>query len=322
MHEIARGFRLDGRLIAWGTTMASAAAEAGIVMAGDGRVAYTRLRARCSRAYGFDVLSAEMGGFGGDRPVTSLSYELSLPGDGSMEPEHWLAALRHAFGPPQRDQTDAIDEGDPHAGSRVRRYASWQAGEVALGLSVYGAPRQVPEGRSAGTLWLSWAHVHAAAPYLPSWRSACAALAVASRAAEDVRIFTLDMAPGAMHAGTGRSAALQRASELALTAPDVLDTPLEIAARLTPARVALWRSRQHRIACLSTRHDSRMWDEGQPPEIVHQVTKPAKGGGMAGLHVGRLSVFDVYGSRAIDELAAALAAMPGATVRRVEDYDC
>jgi hypothetical protein len=43
---------------------------------------------------------------------------------------------------------------------------------------------------------------------------------------------------------------------------------------------------------------------------------------MAGLHLGRLSVYDVYGSRAIDEMAQALAAMPGATVRRVEDYDC
>jgi hypothetical protein len=322
MHEVARGFRLDGRLIAWGTTMASAAAEAGIVMADDGRVTYTRLRARCSRAYGFDVLAAEMGGFGGDRPVTSLSYELSLPGDDSMDAERWLAPLRHALGPPEREETEAIAEGDPHAESRVRRHASWSAGDASVGISIYGAPRRVPEGRAAGMLWLSWAHIHAATPYLPSWRSACAALAVAARASEDMRIVTLAMAPGAMHRGTGRNAGLQRASELALTAPDVLDTPLEIAARLKPGGVALWRSRQHRIGCLSTRHDSRMWDEGSPPEIVHQVTRPAKGGGMAGLHLGRLSVYDVYGSRAIDEMAQALAAMPGATVRRVEDYDC
>jgi hypothetical protein len=322
MHEIDSGFRLDGRLIPWGTTMASAAADAGIAFSGDGRVAYTRLRARCSRAYGFDTLAAEMGGFGGDRPVTSLAYELALPGDGSMEPDQWIGPARHAFGAPERDETEDIAAGDAHASSRVRRYADWQAGEASIGVSIYGAPRAVPEGRSAGTLWLSWPHVKAAIPYLPSWRSACAALAVSARGARDLHVFTVQMPPNAMHLGAGRNAAHNRACELALTAPDVLDTPLDIATKLKPDQFALWRNPDQKLACLSTRFDSRIWDEGTAVEVTHQVTKPAKGGGMAGLHLGRLSVYDFYGSRVIDEAAAALAQMPGVTVRRVEDHDC
>lgn len=322
MHEIDSGFRLDGRLIPWGTTMASAAADAGIAFAGDGSVAYTRLRARCSRAYGFDTLAAEMGGFGGDRPVTSLAYELALPGDGSTDAERWIDPVCHAFGAPGRDETEDIPAGDAHASSRVRRYAHWQSGEASLGISIYGAPRAVSEGRSAGTLWLSWPHAKAAIPYLPSWRSACAALAVSARGAQDLRLFTVQVPPNAMHLGTGRNAAHNRACELALTAPDVLDTPLDIATRLKPDQFAIWRNPEQKLACLSTRFDSRIWDEGSAVEVIHQVTKPAKGGGMAGLHLGRLSVYDFYGSRAIDDAAAALARMRGVAVRRVEDYDC
>ncbi|MBX3532117.1 MAG: hypothetical protein KF849_16040 [Rhizobiaceae bacterium] len=322
MHEIDSGFRLDGRLIPWGTTMASAAADAGIAFADDGRVAYTRLRARCPRAYGFDTLAAEMGGFGGDRPVTSLAYELALPGDGSMDAARWIDPIRHACGVPERDETEEIAAGDAYASSRVRRYAHWQAGEASIGISIYGAPRSGPEGRSAGTLWLSWPHAKAAIPYLPPWRSACAALAVSARGARDLRAFTVQMKPSAMHLGSGRNAAHNRACELALTAPDVLDTPLGIATRLKPDQFAFWRNPDQKLACLSTRFDSRIWDEGSAVEVTHQVTRPAKGGGMAGLHLGRLSIYDFFGSRAIAEAADALAQMTGVTVKRVEDYDC
>jgi hypothetical protein len=322
MHEIDSGFRIDGRLIPWGTTMASAATEAGLAMPRGNVVAYTRLRARCSRAYGFDTLAAEMGGFGADRPVTSLAYDLALPDDDGMDPERWMAPVRHVFGKPEREDTEDILSTDAYASSRVRHYASWQAGEVSLGISIFGAPRDVGVGRSAGTLWLSWPHAKAAIPYLPSWRSANASLSVAAKGATEMRVFTLQTTPRAMHLGTGRSAAHNRACELALTAPDVLDTPLEIARHLKPAQLALWRNREQKLLCLSTRFDSRLWDEGAPVEITHQVTRPAKGGGMAGLHLGRLSVYDVHGSVAIDEAAAALAEIRGVVVNRVEDYDC
>lgn len=321
MHEIDHGFRIDGRLIPWGATMASAAAEAGLSFDGGGGIGYAQMRARCTSAYGFDTLAAEMGGFGADRPVTGVSYELALPGDGDMSAERWMTPLRHAFGAPVQDETEDVPD-DATASSRVRRYADWNGGEVSIGLSVYGAPRVVPEGRSAGALWLSWSHVRAATPYLPSWRSACAALAVAARGATDMRVFTLQMAHNAMHLGTGRDAELMRASQLALAAPDVLDTPLAIATKLSPKQMAIWRNPGMKVACLSTRRDSRMWDEGAAVEAIHQVTRPAKGGGMAGLHLGRLSVYDLYGSRAVEEAAAALAGMPGVTVRREEDYDC
>lgn len=319
MHEIERGFRLDGRLIAWGTTLAGAAAEAGIVLADDGRIGHRQIAARCSRAYGFDALSAAMTAAGGDRPVTALAYELALPGDGAMEPGRWTGPLEHAFGPPLEEGTEAVPD-DATASSRVRHHARWKGGDVALGLSIFGAPRQTADGRSAGTLWLNWSHERAAVPYLPVWRAACAALAVAARGAGDMRIFSLGLK---QHAAFGAAPGpLARASERALCAPDLLDTPPTIALLVSPRQVALWRNRGLGLACLSTHGDSFMWDEGSPLEVTHQVTKPAKGGGLCGLHAGRLSVYDAYGSGAIAEAAAVLAGLPGVRVNLVEDYDC
>ena len=324
MHDFERGFLIDDMPIDWGTTLADAAKAVGVRPAGARRIGYSSLRVPCRDAGGIGTLSAQMTGYGLSRPVTALAYELKPPPSGAVEPGIWTIPLNGRLGAPSRESVEDVSD-RPNPWDSVSYYANWDAGDFSVGLSVYGALRKVPEGMSAGTLWLSWSTELAAAPFLPEWRAACEGLAVAAKVAGQIRTFPLGLdqyayrSNGAEPAGQARHL---REANLALTAPDVLLTPKPIAERLTPRMFALWSNPDMKVHCLSTRWDSVIWDEGSAREIEWLHVLPAKGAGKSVLHVGNWSVLDYTDSTGMREAAGALEAIRGVTVNRREDYDC
>jgi hypothetical protein len=243
---------------------------------------------------------------------------------GRVEPEHWIRRISDRLGAPTKESVEG--SGDrPNPWDTVAYYANWSGKDISVGLSIYGALREVQEGRSAGTLWLNWSTERAAAPYLAEWRAACESLAVAAKGAVDVRTFSLGLDQRAHH-GNGQepkgNARLKREAELALTAPDILITPPLIAERLSSRTFALWSNRAMKLHCLSTRWDSVIWDEGAERKVDWWHVLPAKGGGQSSLHVGNWSVIDHTDSRGVPAAADALEGIPRVSVNRLEDYDC
>ncbi len=324
MMDFERGFRIDDKPIAWGTSLADAARIVGVRPSGIGRIGYSSLRVPCGQAWGFGTLSAQLTGHGLSRPVTSLAYELLPSAGGAVEPGLWTGVLKERLGPPVREEIEDVS-GRPDPWDAVGYYANWDRDDYSVGLSIYGALREVPEGMSAGTLWLSWSTELAAAPFLAEWRSACEGLAVAAKGSGPVRTFSLGINQYACRSDGSEprgKARLRREASIALTAPDVLLTPKPVAERLTPRMFALWSNPHMKLHCLSTRWDSVIWDEGAAREIDWWHVLPAKGGGRSELHVGNWSVFDYAGSTGVRDAAAALAAIRGVTVNYRESYDC
>lgn len=324
MYDFERGFRIGDVLVDWGTTLADAAEAVGAPATDARRIGHSTMRVACPHAYGFDTLSAQMTAYGLSRPVTALAYELLPPAGGEVEPAFWTRPISDGLGAPAKESIEDVS-GRPNPWDAVSYYANWNGGDFSVGLSVYGALRKVPEGLSAGTLWLSWSTELAAVPFLAEWRSACEGLAVAAKDAGAIRTFSVGIDQYAYRSDgsepRGKALGLREAT-IALTVPDVLLTPKPIAERLTPRAFALWSNPGMRVHCLSTRWDSVIWDEGAAREIEWWNVLPAKGGGRSELHVGNWSVFDYAGSTGVRDAAAALAAIRGVTVNYRESYDC
>lgn len=324
MHDFERGFRIDDVLIEWGATLATAAEIVGATPGTNGRVCYSTLKVGCRSAYGFDTLAAEMTGYGLSRPVTGLAYALSPPADEESEPDFWKRPLSRLLGVPSSETFEDVG-GRPNPWDAVRHYARWEGTDTSVGLSIFGALREIPEGLSAGTLWLSWSTERAAIPFLPEWHAACEALAVAAKGAALLRIYSLGHDQHALRGDASEArpdARRRREASLALTAPDVLITPRTIAERLSPRTFALWSNPAMRLHCLSTQWDSVIWDDGAAQSVDWWHVHPAKGAGRSSLHVGNWSVTDHTDSTSVPAAVEALQAIRGVKVNYGEDHDC
>jgi hypothetical protein len=313
MHDIEKGFRIDGRLIPWGTTMERAAALVGVDASSLPAIGYHALRAACHEGLGFRTLAAELSGNGASRPVTGTTWELAPLDDEVDDPAFWARQIEGHLGPPDQlsIQADAVGP------NSVRHYTNWDRGDVAVGVSVYAALREVPEGLSAGMMWLSWSVEKAAEPFMAERRAACASLAVAAKEAEPFTVFNLalDLHPQ----GVGKGS--RRESWLALHSPDILLTPPAVARRLDKRCFALWSNRRLKVHCLSTLWDSIIWDEGAKRKIAWWHTLPARGAGQSALHVGDWHVSDVTDSPGVAAAVEALERIPGVVLERWEGHD-
>jgi hypothetical protein len=173
--EIRHGLRVRKELFSWGTTPADAGGALGILR-DDHASGWRHVEAPCAEAYGFQTVGMTVSAPALDRPITGVSYELARPSREPLpDPAVWADPLAHALGPADEAAWHEVpSEGDPSGA--VRYYARWRTGEHAVGLSVYGGPRDVRHGTAAGCLWLSWSTLAAAAPFLPEWRSRAAEL--------------------------------------------------------------------------------------------------------------------------------------------------
>ncbi|WP_249695174.1 hypothetical protein [Stappia sp. WLB 29] len=321
MLDIETGFRIDDRVIAWGVTLDEACRLLGVPAA---HSASGDIVLRSGLGLGLPAVSARLSAPAADRPVLAVEY--ALADVGGFRPDDWIGAVSDLFGPPDHCVRRAIAEGQrPQDG--VVLHARWPTGDFRASVSIFGAPRQVAHGLSIGTLWLSWSEERAAAPYLAEWHARAGQLAASAADPAEIEIHPLDWpaypahgrAAGGLETEEGRQ---RRRRLLCLHAPDLLETPGEIAERLTPSHFAIWRPASVRVWCASTLWDTVVFPLDEPVSVTRIEMLPAKGGGYGALEIGRWNVRSAQGSAAIAAAEATIAAFPGVSIVRHDGYDC
>ena len=274
--------------------MAPGAADAG----------YASADLPCAEAYGFATVSAEITAPRPDRPVMGLAYELAAAG---AMPREIFAQLVIRLGAPAEVDREEGNAGNPDS---VVLHAQWPHSDIAIALSLYGAPRPSDFGDGLGKLYLSWGDIDAAsAPFIGAWRAANADLARAAMSAATVHTFAVAYPINPLP------------EPHCLHHPEILETPPPIAARLGPTGFALWSDAAGARWHLSTAANSIAL--GGPDSSAVQIIKvePAKGGGFAAIEVGPWSVRSSRLSRAIADAARELEKLPGLTVTRHAGHD-
>ncbi len=222
-------------------------------------------------------------------------------------PKEVFAQLVIRLGAPTKVDREEENAGDPDS---VVLHAQWSRGDIAIALSLYGAPRPSAFGDGLGKLYLSWGDIDAAsAPFIDAWHAANADLARVAESAATVHTFSvaypINPLPGPR----------------CLHHPEILETPPPVAARLGPTGFALWSDAAGTRWQLSTAADSITL--GGPASSAVQMIEiaPAKGGGFAAIEVGPWSVRSSRLSRAIADAARELEKLPGLTVTQHAGYD-
>lgn len=318
MQDIAEGFRVGATLFPWGILLGDIAGTLGIELEEASRHGWRHVEVVCEQTYGLDTFIVSMTSHGFDRPVTALSYEIA-PAD-QTDPAVWMAPLMRMLGTPQTAETYDLPAHANPSGC-VRFYASWSKGDQSAGLSLYGAPRRTSHGLAVGCLWLNWAIVPAARPFLAAWRERSEELARQALGHSGIVTFHLSVEPGPAVA-EARQGVLARDSAHALGAPQLLPTPESIARRLGARGIGFWRSGDYSRWHASTCWDTVSFNIGAPVEVDWYDIAPAKGSGFSEIAIDGWSARDINGSRAIVDAVAALKTIPGVTVRRVDGYDC
>lgn len=317
--ELQGGFRIGERLVEWGTLVGA--------IPGGAEGANGAVRLPCRAAYGLPVITAELAGPASDRPVMSVNYALAHAGKGGAN--GLIAALTERLGgPADLGREAAPAHSDP--ADRVVEWASWRLDDVAVGISIYGAPRRTDDGPSAGMLWISLSDERAAGPFLRDWLDRCAAVAAAATRLTQIDVFQLGLpqyplygpVDGSGSITPGSSAERRRIASLCLRKPRIVATPPSVASRLTPESIAIWTADANGLWCLSTAWDSLAHRIGEPVIANHAEFLPARGPGYVLLDVGGWSIRAGYPSPAIAAAAARLARLPGVGLRHGEGHDC
>jgi hypothetical protein len=190
---------------------------------------------------------------------------------------------------------------------------------VDIGLSIYGGIRTEKLGRSAGLISLSWTDtLAAAAPFVPAWRAASAALEESARSIAAFRRFDLPEDVEPAERGLGPDDTDMRAAKRALYKRRLHATPQPILDRLDHRAFALWQSAADGQWVLSSVWDSVVLRDVR---VGWNEIRPAKAGGHSELSVEGWSVRMPYPTPAIAEAAAALKALPGVVVEAYAGYD-
>ena len=307
--QLMRGFEIDGRFLPWGTMLDQC---------GDGEQPLQRGRGLASRIYlcgsvcGVATISVKLTAARGDRPVTQLCYELAPL---HVTTEGWLQLFNARFGTPSFVEREDLPA-DASLADRVALYARWDSDVITVGLSVYGAPRPVEHGIAAACLWITWRTELAARPFLSEWRRRNVEVAAIAGRLSDMQTFMLSVELYGKGKGRGRE------SSLALSQPEILDTPPSIATCLGARSFAIWRSVTDACWGASSKWDTVSFAIGRQVEITHIELQPAKGGGRSELRIGPWDVWDCYGMTSIRAAAAYLATMPGVEIKKYDGYDC
>ncbi len=312
LEQLTQGFDVDGRLMPWGTTLD----QCGSVDPSPDFSQQPDTRTyRCRSVDSIAALSVTATAPGSDRPVTQLCYELAARQ--KMKARDWLDLITASLGAPATVDHDELVQDDALSDSNsVILYASWDTDTVNVGLSVYGADRPVEYGNAAACLWISWRTELAARPYISDrCRRNDEVAAIAARAPK-CRIFELAVD---LHSKQHHH---HREASLALSLPDILDTPASIAEKLNSRRFAFWYSAVDAQWAASTKWDTVIFATGNSVDVSHIEIRPAKGGGSSTLRIGSWEVWDCYGQKEIERAVNFLAAISGVKITKYESYDC
>lgn len=318
MIDISDGFAVGGQVLPWGTTLAAALMQFPGVIEKGGRSA----KFQPAGVLGLDeILFVTLYAPALDRPVMQAWYALANAPDVDL-----IESVSRIFGPPvAQNDRDLSAYAQPMWA--VRQTVEWQAAAgFGVGMSIYGAPRETPDGLSAGVLYIHWDdEVAAAAPYLAvmtefeHWLEACATRA------EIVYNETLEenqrpwgIFPGEVDASV--NAALLRARRC-LRMRQLYQTPPALAESLQPNQALVWKDVSDSIWCISTCYETVCFPLGQQVTVAHVNLLPAKGAGGSWLDISALGLRSSAKSPALVRLAGFLRDEMGAQVSFVEDYD-
>lgn len=308
MDDTAKGFHLgEAGFFPWGTRFDA------VVRDFEGR-GYASRTLPCADAYGFAACSAGLSASRPDRPILTLTYELATTDKPSKD---LFAQLVIRLGAPKAVHRDELS---PYATSpdHVVLNADWTTPDgISIGLSLYGAPRATDYGDSAGSLYLSWGNLEAAAaPWIKEWHAANDEVARAARSPGKIEAFAVLYDVRADDADDP-----QRIANRCLHTPELLDTPQPIAGPLGDKGFALWSDAAGKRWHLSTAACTVVL--GQPDTSIVKVAsvEPARGGGYSTIDVGSWWVRDEWKSRAVEAAVRRLTTVPGLTVNRWSGHD-
>lgn len=308
MDDTATGFRLGkAGFFSWGTRFDA------VVRDFEG-MGYARRTLPCAEAYGFITCSAEPSSPRPDRPILTVTYELTVTAKPSKD---LFARLVMRLGAPQTVERDELS---PYANwsDHVVLYATWKTPDgILIGLSLYGAPRATEFGDSAGSLYLSWGNLEAAAaPWIKEWHAANEEVAHAAQSPGTIETFSADYD---VRASDGEDP--RRITNRCLSAPELLDTPKSIAHRLGDKGFALWSDAAGRRWHLSTAASTIVLGEPETSLVRVASVEPARGGGFSSIDIGGWWARGAWKSRAIEEAVRALEHVPGLTIERSSGHD-
>lgn len=316
MQALAEGFRIEGQRVAWGTTLGDLARLLAL------RPGETLIP--CRLAYGLPTLSATPNGPGIDRPVLGVAYDLADVQ--ALRPDDWVGAVSELLGPPGEVKRYGLSDGGRPKDAVILN-ARWEAVDVGVSLSIFGAPRPTSLGPSIGTLWISWRDDLAAMPYLAGWRERSAQLAASLRGVTDIRTYALAWPGHPIHGSSERgpetaSMRDRRHRHLCLHHPHLLATPDEVARRLSAGSFAIWSNEAEQIWCASTPWETLAKPYGTKLAIDWIEMLPAKGAGFSAIEIGRWRVVSSQGSVEIAEAVRHLERFSGVRIVRHEGHDC
>jgi hypothetical protein len=308
MDDTATGFRLgEAGFFLWGTRFDAVVRD----FEGTG---YASRPLPCGEAYGFATRSAEPSAPRPDRPVLTVTYELAATANSARD---LFAPLVIRLGAPLTIERDELS---PHASSpdHVVLYATWKTTDgIPIALSLYGAPRTTRFGDSAGSLYLSWGDLEAAAaPWIDHWKTANEAVAQAARSPGRIERFSVAYDVRASDSGNPH-----RIASRCLNAPELLDTPRSIAHGLGDKGFALWSDAAGTRWHLSTAACTIVLGQAETSLVRVARVEPARGGGFSSIDIGGWWARDAWQSRAIDAAVRALKRVPGLTIEQSSGHD-
>lgn len=308
MDDTETGFRLgEARFFPWGTRFDAVVHD----FEGTG---YASRPLPCSEAYGFATRSAEPSAPRPDRPVLTVTYELAATDNPARD---LFAPLVMRLGAPHKIERDELS---PHASSpdHVVLHANWRTtGGIPIGLSLYGAPRATRFGDSAGSLYLNWGDLEAAAaPWIAEWQAANEAVAQAAGSPGSIARFSVGYDVRASDANGPL-----RIANRCLSAPELLDTPRSIAHGLGDRGFALWSDAAGTRWHLSTSACTIVLGGPDTCRVRVASVEPARGGGFSSIDIGGWWARDAWKSHTIEEAVQALERVPGLTIERSSGHD-
>ncbi len=325
MPFITHGFDTGTNILRWGTTLAEALAQPVVApLASD----ESSVRFPATRALGLDVLSATLRAPAMDRPVMQAWYELRHDPVRASD-DDLVKRTSQVFGPPDsQSQHDVSRHPNPSFG--VRCVARWAFKGFDVGMSIYGAPRETPEGLSPAVLYTDWEdEIAAAAPYIREMEAAERLLERQAGTAEIIgsefieedqrRYHRPDYNAIDPHFALTNAAMLQ--AQRCLWKRHLYQTPAGIATSMQANQVVIWKNRDDQVWCISTQYDTVCFSLGEQTIISHVNILPAKGGGASYLTASDLDIRSVANSPAMSRLVALVKENSLAQVSFVEDYD-
>ena len=308
MDDTTEGFRLgEAGFFPWGTRFDAVVRD----FEGTG---YASRILSCSEAYGFVTRSAEPSAPRPDRPVLTVTYELAATAKPARD---LFAPLVMRLGAPQKIERDELS---PHASSpdHVVLHANWKTADgIPVGLSLYGAPRATRFGDSAGSLYLSWGDLEAAAaPWIEEWHTANEAVAQAAQSPGSITRYSVAYD---VRASDVRDP--HRIANRCLSAPELLDTPRSIARGLGDRGFALWSDAAGTRWHLSTSACTIVLAGPDTSRVRVASVEPARGGGFSSIDIAGWWARDAWKSRAIEEAVHAIERVPGLTIERSSGHD-